>query len=82
MNNKVRKIRRGGRLLKIIDKIIEKIKEWGFWLFENKKRYSDLAPVDNGGEKNEAIIAMNWAINNPRVYNIALTGPYGQEKVA
>lgn len=80
MNNKVIKIRRGGRLLKIIDKIIEKIKEWGFWLFENKKRYSDLAPVDNGGEKNEAIIAMNWAINNPRVYNIALTGPYGAGK--
>ena len=42
--------------------------------------YKDLAPLDNITDKNTYIEALNWAIKNPRIKNIALTGPFGSGK--
>ena len=42
--------------------------------------YKDLAPLDSISDGNVYLEALDWAINNPRVKNIALTGPYGSGK--
>ena len=42
--------------------------------------YKDLAPHDNIPDGNAYLEALDWAIDNPRIYNIALTGPYGSGK--
>ena len=42
--------------------------------------YRDLAPTDSISDDQEYIKALHWAINNKRVKNIALTGPYGSGK--
>ena len=42
--------------------------------------YKDLAPINNVKECEEHIRALNWAIDNPNIKNIALTGPYGSGK--
>ncbi len=42
--------------------------------------YKDLAPVDNISDENTYIEALDWAINNSRIKNIALAGPYGSGK--
>lgn len=39
--------------------------------------YRDLAPLDNISDKNTYIEALDWAVNNPKIKNIALTGPFG-----
>lgn len=42
--------------------------------------YRDLAPIDNVAECAEHIKALEWAVSNSRVRNIAITGPYGSGK--
>lgn len=45
-----------------------------------KTDFIDLAPTNGVTECAEHIKALQWAIANPRVKNIALTGPYGSGK--
>lgn len=51
---------------------------------ENKGRryseYQDLTPVDHIENGEEYIAALNWAFQNKKIRNIALTGPYGAGK--
>lgn len=48
---------------------------------ENKsQKYIDLSPVDNIDKSNTYFEALDWAINNEKVKNIALTGSYGSGK--
>ena len=42
--------------------------------------YKDLAPIDNVENGDEYFEALNWALKNKKVKNIALTGPYGAGK--
>ncbi|MES2809757.1 MAG: hypothetical protein V4619_14095 [Bacteroidota bacterium] len=42
--------------------------------------YEDLAPIDSADETNTYVQALNWALKNKKVTNIALTGPYGSGK--
>lgn len=43
--------------------------------------YRDLAPIDNIENGDKYIEALNWAFQNKKVKNIALTGPYGAGKL-
>ena len=42
--------------------------------------YRDLTPTDSVDNGDEYIEALNWAFQNKKVRNIALTGPYGAGK--
>lgn len=42
--------------------------------------YRDLTPIDSVENGDEYIEALNWAFQNEKVRNIALTGPYGAGK--
>jgi len=42
--------------------------------------YEDLAPKDDADNSNYYSEALDWALKNDKVYNIALTGPYGSGK--
>lgn len=42
--------------------------------------YKDLAPVDDAEGTEVQINALKWAVNQTRIRNIALTGPYGSGK--
>ena len=44
--------------------------------------YRDLAPIDNIENGDKYIEALNWAFQNKKVKNIALTGPYGAGTVS
>lgn len=46
------------------------------------KEYRDLAPISDIEDGKEYLEALNWALDNPKIKNIALTGPYGAGKVA
>lgn len=45
-----------------------------------KSVYADFAPTDSLSNEEECIKALHWALNNARIKNIALTGPYGAGK--
>lgn len=45
-----------------------------------KSVYADFAPTDSLSNEEESIKALHWALNNARIKNIALTGPYGAGK--
>jgi hypothetical protein len=45
-----------------------------------QSKYVDLAPTDKADETGEYSRALMFATSNPRVSNIALTGPYGSGK--
>jgi len=45
-----------------------------------KLLFEDLAPIDNADEEEIYQNALNWALRNKKVMNIALTGPYGSGK--
>lgn len=47
---------------------------------DNESRFVDLAPTDKADEAGVYSAALTEATNNPRVMNIALTGPYGSGK--
>lgn len=42
--------------------------------------YQDLTPIDHIENGGEYITALNWAFQNKKIKNIALTGPYGAGK--
>ena len=42
--------------------------------------YTDLAPIDEIANGDAYLNALDWALNNDRVKNIALAGPYGAGK--
>lgn len=46
----------------------------------NKSIYTDFAPTDSLQGDEESIRALDWALHNPKITNIALTGPYGSGK--
>jgi hypothetical protein len=52
------------------------------YLKDNKVtgRYEDLAPNGKLENTSEYFDALDWAFNNPEVYNIAVAGPYGSGK--
>jgi predicted AAA+ superfamily ATPase len=47
---------------------------------DDKSRFVDLAPTDKADEAGVYSAALAEATSNPRVMNIALTGPYGSGK--
>ena len=49
------------------------------WKDEEKRDsvYRDLAPINSIKPEEESIRALRWAIKNPNVHNIALSGPFG-----
>lgn len=42
--------------------------------------YEDLAPTDHIEKPEKYIQALDWALHNDKIHNIALTGPYGSGK--
>lgn len=47
---------------------------------KRKTEYTDLAPIDDITNSDEYLNALDWALKNKRVKNIALAGPYGAGK--
>lgn len=47
---------------------------------ENPKGYDDLTPIDKADEDKNYSEALIWALKNPSIKNIAITGPYGSGK--
>ncbi len=47
---------------------------------ERETEYTDLAPIDDIRNGDEYLNALDWALTNKRVKNIALAGPYGAGK--
>lgn len=47
---------------------------------KRKTEYTDLAPIDDITNGDEYLNALDWALKNKRVKNIALAGPYGASK--
>lgn len=45
-----------------------------------KTDYVDLAPLTDVADCEEHIKALRWSLSNPRIKNVALTGPYGSGK--
>ena len=45
-----------------------------------QSKYVDLAPTDKADKAGVYSEALQYATNNPKVYNIAVTGPYGSGK--
>lgn len=48
--------------------------------YDSKSVYADFAPIENLSQDEESLKALYWALNNPKITNIALTGPYGSGK--
>ena len=47
---------------------------------KRKTEYTDLAPIDDITNGDEYLNALDWALKNKKVKNIALAGPYGAGK--
>lgn len=45
-----------------------------------KSLYRDLAPDDDLKNNAEYFSALKWALSNPKIKNIAISGPYGAGK--
>lgn len=63
--------------------IINKIKvKWPLnrWKKKTESEYTDLAPIDKIENGAEYLNALDWSLNNKRIKNIALAGPYGSGK--
>jgi hypothetical protein len=44
--------------------------------------YDDLSPVDEAENSEPYLNALTWALKNPNIKNLALTGPYGSGKTS
>lgn len=66
-------------MLKIINRIVNRLRRANK-LDEAQSIFVDLAPTDKADEAGVYSSALQYATNNPRVSNIALTGPYGSGK--
>lgn len=64
--------------MKYLNNIITKLG----WTTNSKYdyNYKDLAPIDDIPTDNTYLEALDWTINNNRIKNIALSGPYGAGK--
>lgn len=69
------------------DQIIDKVQKIKSRIFlrdvqrkNTKSVYADFAPTDNLSNEEESIKALHWALNNTRIKNVALAGPYGAGK--
>ena len=56
-------------------------------IFKNIKKekkdsigYVDLAPSNNVKQGEVYFAALEWALNNPNIHNLAISGPYGSGK--
>lgn len=63
------------RKLHYLDKMVTKNEK-----NDNPLFYEDLTPVDNADEDKKYSDAIEWAVKNNNVKNIAVTGPYGSGK--
>ena len=61
-------------------KFVERIREIIKKNEEYKYLYHDLAPVDDIAEESEYFRAFDWALQNEKISNIALSAPYGAGK--
>lgn len=48
--------------------------------FRESPPFTDLTPVDNADPEGSYTRALSYAVTNPKIKNIALTGPYGSGK--
>lgn len=51
-----------------------------FIVSSNPNGYEDLTPTNNGNEDGKYSVALEWALKNNNIKNIALTGAYGSGK--
>jgi len=47
---------------------------------DNPMNFDDLAPIDNAEQSEAYLNALRWSLSNPKIKNIAVTGPYGSGK--
>lgn len=64
----------------LYQKILSDNKSLNKFFNVSKSVYSDFSPIDNIQKGAECLGALEWALNNRKVKNIALTGPYGAGK--
>ena len=64
------------KVVKVIDQILHR----NSGEKKNYKEYKDLAPTSEMENGEEYIKTLNWALENPKIKNIALAGPYGAGK--
>lgn len=69
-----------GNIVDYIERKKEYLKSYSNDKNLDKLKYSDLAPVDNIEKSKVYFEALDWAIENENITNIALTGPYGAGK--
>jgi hypothetical protein len=64
--------------------IIRKLSEFELWLNRhdnpNPNGYEDLTPTNKGDDDRKYSVALEWALKNENIKNIALTGAYGSGK--
>jgi hypothetical protein len=64
--------------------LIKKLSVFDLWLNRyhkpNPNGYEDLTPTNNGDEDRKYSVALEWALKNKNIKNIALTGAYGSGK--
>ena len=86
-DSKIRLIR--DNLLQFLSKDIETIKQRNNkWIdglrraliYSEKLEYKDFTPEKEIKNGEEYLNALDWALRNPNVKNIALSGPYGSGK--
>lgn len=74
------------RIKNAVVNYITLVKNTNFEQLFNKKKcnrksiYTDFAPTDSLQGDEESLRALNWALHDPKITNIALTGPYGSGK--
>ncbi len=71
--------------IKLTTLLIKKLSEFELWLNRyaentNPIEYEDLTPTNNGDEDRKYSAALEWALKNKNIKNIALTGAYGSGK--
>lgn len=71
-------IRTGNRLNKSIRLLDSYVTQYAF--NPNANKYEDLAPIDSADDDRRYIDMLLWGLKNPKVTNIAITGPYGSGK--
>ena len=63
------------RVLNIVNQKLTKNSD-----YPNPNSYEDLAPIEDGDEGGGYSEALKWALNNKKIKNIAVSGPYGSGK--
>ena len=64
------------QIFKVRQLVIEKIVK------DEEHKFLDLTPEDNGEGFESYFKALNWALKNEKINNLALTGPYGSGKTS